>query len=162
MRKVIMGCAVAAMVALSARSEARPSVLVSLKLHAAPELVSKEESASKKGIASWYGEKFQGNPAANGEIYDMNGLTAANKSLPLGTQIKVTNLKNKRTLVLKVNDRGPFIPGRFLDVSKQAAKQLGFEYAGLAKVQIEVVRYPKYYRQRLAALESPDPMPNQN
>ena len=161
MRKLIMGWSVAAMVALSPRSEARPSDFAAFKVHAAPESIN-EELAGKKGIASWYGEQFQGYPTATGEIYDMNGLTAANKSLPLGTQIKVTNLKNKRTLVLKVNDRGPYIPGRFLDVSKQAAKQLGFEYAGLAKVQIEVVRYPESYRRRLAALESPDPMPNQN
>ena len=159
MKKLAMGCVVAVMVVLSARTEARPSESIAYARYNAPRPAGLDREV---GVASWHGEAFQGNPTASGEPYDMNGLTAANKSLPLGTQIKVTNLKNKRTLVLKVNDRGPFIPGRFLDVSKQAAKQLGFEYAGLAKVQIEVVRYPKYYRQRLAALESPDPMPNQN
>jgi rare lipoprotein A len=159
MKKLVMGCAVAAMVALSARTEARPSGSMAYARYNAPQSKCLDREV---GVASWYGEAFQGNPTASGEPYDMNGLTAANKSLPLGTQIKVTNLKNNRTLVLKVNDRGPYVRGRFLDVSKQAAKQLGFEYAGLAKVQMEVVSYPEHYRQRLAALESPVAVPNQN
>jgi len=141
MRKVIMGCAVAAMVALSARSEARPSDFAAFKQHAAPESI-KEESASKKGIASWYGEQFQGNPTANGEIYDMNGLTAASRELPLGTKIQVKNLTNNRSVVLRINDRGPYIPGRFLDVSKGAAERLGFTNAGLAHVEVKVIRFP--------------------
>jgi rare lipoprotein A (peptidoglycan hydrolase) len=158
MKKLVMGCAVAAMVALSARSEARPSESMAYAKYNAPKPKSVDRAV---GVASWYGEAFQGNPTASGEPYDMNELTAANRSLPLGTQIKVTNLRNHRTLLLRVNDRGPYIPGRFLDVSKRAARQLGFEYAGLAKVQIEVVRYPEHYRQRLAALESPVSEPDQ-
>jgi rare lipoprotein A len=159
MKKLVMGCAVAAMVALSARSEARPSDSTAYAKYNAPrpKTVNREV-----GVASWYGEAFQGSPTASGELYDMNGLTAANKSLPLGTQIKVTNLKNNRTLVLKVNDRGPYVRGRFLDVSKQAARQLGFEYAGLAKVQMEVVRYPKHYLQSLAATGNPAAVLNRN
>ena len=143
MRKVIMGCAVAAMVALSARSEARPSDFVSIKMHAAPVLVSKEESPS---------EKFQGNPTANGEIYDMNGLTAASRELPLGTRIQVKNLKNNRSVVLRINDRGPYIPGRFLDVSKGAAERLGFVNAGLAHVEIKVIKFPGSHNRRQAAM----------
>ena len=150
MRKVIMGCAVAVMVALSARSEARPSDFASFKLQPTPESVSKDELASKTGIASWYGEKFQGNPTANGEIYDMYGLTAASRELPLGTRIQVTNLNNKRSVVLRINDRGPYIRGRFLDVSKGAAERLGFVNAGLAHVEIKVIKFPGSHSRRAA------------
>jgi rare lipoprotein A len=159
MKKLVMGCAVAAMVALSARTEARPSQFKAFAKYIAP---SPRKLDSKIGVASWYGEKFQGNPTASGEIFDMNGLSAANKELPLGTTIKVINLKNRRTLILKVNDRGPYIPGRFLDVSKQAAKELGFMHAGLAKVHMEVIRYPKWYLQKQAALKSPVTAMNSN
>ena len=153
MRKVIMGCAVAALVALSARSEARPSEFVAFRKLVAPKpkpVENKQES--KTGIASWYGEQFQGNPTANGEIYDMYGLTAASRELPLGTTIKVRNLKNNRSVVLRVNDRGPYIPGRFLDVSKGAAERLGFLNAGLAHVEIKVIKSPGSHRRRQASL----------
>jgi peptidoglycan lytic transglycosylase len=159
MKKLIMGCAVAAMVALSARSEARPTESKAFAKYIAP---SHCKPDTQVGVASWYGEQFQGNPTASGEIFDMNGLTAANKELPLGTTIKVVNLKNRRSLVLKVNDRGPYIPGRFLDVSKQAAEQLGFMRAGLAKVHMEVVRYPKWYLQKQASLNNPIIATNSN
>jgi peptidoglycan lytic transglycosylase len=152
MKILVMGCAVAAMVALSARSEARPSDSKAFAKYIAP---APTKPPTETGVASWYGEDFQGIPTASGEPYDINGLTAANRDLPLGTKIKVTNLKNHRALVLRVNDRGPFVPGRFLDVSKEAAKQLGFKGAGLAKVRIEVVHYPKRYVQSLAILEKP-------
>jgi rare lipoprotein A len=142
MRKIVMGCAVAAMVALSARSEARPSDSIAFAKYVAPQPT---EAITEIGVASWYGEDFQGNPTASGEIFDMNGLTAASRDLPLGTKLRVTNLRNNRSLVLKVNDRGPFIHGRFLDVSKGAAERLGFMRAGLALVETEVVRYPNWY-----------------
>lgn len=150
MRKLIMGCAVAAMVALSARSEARPSDFAAFKVHAAPEAIG--ESTGKKGMASWYGDQFQGNPTANGEVYDMNGLTAASRELPLGTRIQVKNLNNNRSVVLRINDRGPFIPGRFLDVSKGAAERLGFISAGLARVEIKVIKFPGSKNRRQAAM----------
>jgi peptidoglycan lytic transglycosylase len=142
MKKIVMGCAVAAMVALSARSEARPS-----DSKAFAKYVASESSApvGEIGLASWYGESCQGNTTASGELFDMNELTAANRVLPIGTKIKVTNLKNHRSLELRVNDRGPFIPGRFLDVSKSAAQRLGFVHSGLALVQMDVVRYPLWY-----------------
>jgi rare lipoprotein A (peptidoglycan hydrolase) len=144
MKRVIMGCAVAAMVALSARSEARPSDFVAYKRHAAPKAIQ-SESGTRVGIASWYGEQFQGNLTANGEVFDMNGLTAASRELPLGTRIQVKNLNNNRSIVLRINDRGPYIPGRVLDVSKSAAERLGFLNAGLAHIEMKVVRYPKSY-----------------
>lgn len=142
MRKLFMGCAVAALVALSARSEARPSDSGAFASYVA---LQRAEAVTHTGMASWYGDDFQGNPTASGEIYDMNELTAASRELPLGTKLKVTNLRTNRSLVLRVNDRGPFIPGRVLDVSKAAAERLGFIRAGLAQVEIEVVRYPKWH-----------------
>ncbi len=140
MRKLVMGCMVAALAILSAPFEARvPASEPSKTPTATP------KPRTELGIASWYGEEFQGNATASGEIYDMNGLTAAHRGLPLGTRVKVTNLRNNRWLVLKVNDRGPFIPGRFLDVSMGAAKRLGFYGAGTTLVQLEVISYPKGY-----------------
>ncbi len=91
------------------------------------------------GIASWYGEPFHGRRTANGEIYDMNLLTAAHKTLPMPVYVRVTNLDNGRSLVLKVNDRGPFAHGRIIDVSRRSAQLLGFERAGTAKVRVQVV-----------------------
>lgn len=99
--------------------------------------------AYTEGVASWYGEDFHGKPTASGEVYDMNGLTAAHTKLPLGTWIQVTNQRNNRTVVLRVNDRGPWIPGRMLDVSKAAARSLGFMGAGLATVRMEVTDAPR-------------------
>lgn len=94
----------------------------------------------QEGISSWYGKEFDGRPTANGETFDMHGLSAAHRTLPLGTTIRVTNLDNGRDVVLKVNDRGPFVAGRILDCSYGAAKALGFAGAGLARVRIEVLR----------------------
>jgi rare lipoprotein A len=98
------------------------------------------------GVASWYGADFQGLPTASGPPYDMNSMTCAHRQLPLGTRIRVTNLLNLRSLVLKVNDRGPYVGGRVLDVSRGAAKCLGFLGAGLAPVRIEIVSYPCGWR----------------
>jgi len=87
------------------------------------------------GKASWYGGKFNGRTTANGEVYDMHGLTCAHRTLPLGTWIRVTNLNNSRSAVLRVNDRGPMAPSLIVDLSYAAAQRLGFD--GLAKVRIE-------------------------
>ncbi len=98
------------------------------------------------GIASWYGTKFHGRPTAMGETYDMHGLTAAHKSLPLPTAVKVTNLDNGQHIVLRVNDRGPFHEDRVIDLSYAAAKALGFENDGTAPVVVEAldrVNYPE-------------------
>jgi rare lipoprotein A (peptidoglycan hydrolase) len=94
----------------------------------------------RDGIASWYGEDFQGSETASGETFNMNALTAAHRYLPLGTRIRVTNLRNRRSLILRINDRGPFIPGRLLDVSRAAARLLGFGASGKARVRVQVVQ----------------------
>src|SRR4051812_6107752 len=91
------------------------------------------------GSASWYGKGFQGRPTASGEPYDMYQYTAASKSLPLGTWVKVTNLRNGKWLIVKVNDRGPYVGNRIMDLSYSAAKMLDFKSQGLAKVKLEVV-----------------------
>ena len=91
------------------------------------------------GIASYYGTEFNGRQTSNGEIYDMNKLTAAHRELPFGTMIKVTNVANRRWVVVRVNDRGPFVAGRILDLSYEAARQLDMVRTGTAEVEIEVV-----------------------
>jgi len=91
------------------------------------------------GVASYYSDKFHGRRTANGERYDRNGLTAMHSRLPFGTVIKVTNLRNHRSVHLRVNDRNGSRRGRLLDVSRRAAQELGFVGAGLARVEIEVV-----------------------
>ncbi len=91
------------------------------------------------GIASWYGGRFHGRRTANGEIYDMNALTAAHRTLPFGTIVEVTNLGNGRKVRLRINDRGPFIKGRIIDVSRRAAKELGFLIDGTAPVRLRIV-----------------------
>jgi peptidoglycan lytic transglycosylase len=131
-----MGCALAALVALSARTEARPPELKMLQSNSAA------ASRTQFGVASWYGQDFQGLPTASGQPFNMDGLTCAHRQLPLGTRILVTNLLNSRTLVLRVTDRGPAVASRVLDVSKGAAKRLGFLGAGLTPVQIQVLSYP--------------------
>ena len=93
----------------------------------------------ESGIASWYGPNFHGKPTANGEVFDQNELTAAHRTLQLPSLIRVTNLENGRSLVLRVNDRGPFSRGRVLDVSKRGAELLGFKNQGTARVKIQVL-----------------------
>jgi rare lipoprotein A len=91
------------------------------------------------GIASWYGEAFHGKRTANGAIYDMNALTAAHRTLPMPIKVRVTNLDNGRSIVLIVNDRGPFARGRIIDVSRRASQLLGFREAGTALVRVEAI-----------------------
>ncbi len=91
------------------------------------------------GIASWYGKKFHGRLTSMGEVYDMHGLTAAHKALPLPTYVKVTNLDNRRHAIVKVNDRGPFHDDRLIDLSYEAAMQLGFADKGTAPVVVEAL-----------------------
>ena len=91
------------------------------------------------GTASWYGKDFHAKYTANGEIYDMNTLTAAHRTLPLPSIVRVTNLENGRSLVLRVNDRGPFAKNRIIDVSKRASQLLGFQTQGTAKVKVEIM-----------------------
>ena len=96
-------------------------------------------SYSEVGIASWYGSDFHNKKTANGENYDMNTLTAAHRTLPLPSIVRVTNLENGRSLVLRVNDRGPYAKNRIIDVSKRAAQLLGFQTQGTAKVRVDLL-----------------------
>jgi peptidoglycan lytic transglycosylase len=92
------------------------------------------------GMASWYGQQHQGRPTASGEAYDMNKLTAAHRTLPFGTRLRVTNIENGKSVVVRVNDRGPHVPGRVLDLSYRAAQALGMTDAGMARVEVVVLR----------------------
>lgn len=99
---------------------------------------------SAVGLASWYGEGFHGRRTANGETFDMNSLTAAHRTLPLPCDVRVTNLANHRSLVVRINDRGPFVGNRVIDVSARTAQLLGFYERGVAKVKIDFIgRAPK-------------------
>jgi rare lipoprotein A len=94
---------------------------------------------SEKGLASWYGDEEQGKPTSSGEIFDMYKMTAAHKTLPLGSTVKVTNRTNGKETVVRINDRGPFVEDRIIDLSYQAAKELGIIGCGVAPVEIEVL-----------------------
>jgi rare lipoprotein A len=100
---------------------------------------SEDYGYTETGYASWYGPNFHGKPTAIGERFDMYQLSAAHKTLPLPSIVRVTNLENGRTLKLRVNDRGPFVGNRIIDVSKRGAQLLGFEKQGTAKVRVEVL-----------------------
>ena len=94
---------------------------------------------SATGMASWYGDDFHGRYTANGEVFDMNSLSAAHPTLPLPSYVRVTNLENHRSIVVRVNDRGPYVGNRLIDVSVRTAKLLGFYGEGLTKVKVEYV-----------------------
>jgi rare lipoprotein A len=119
------------------------------------------------GIASWYGEGFHGKYTANGEVYDLNALTAAHRTLPMPSIVQVTNLENGRTLKLRVNDRGPYLRGRIIDVSRRAAQLLGFEGEGTAKVRVKILADESIQAKLLAlagstaaaAVQSAPPLP---
>ncbi|HEX3822152.1 MAG TPA: septal ring lytic transglycosylase RlpA family protein [Candidatus Sulfotelmatobacter sp.] len=92
------------------------------------------------GTASWYGESFEGKPTASGEPYDMYDMTAAHLTLPIGSYVKVTNLHNGKAVVVRVNDRGPVVPGRIIDLSYGAAQALQFRHRGLQRVRLDVIQ----------------------
>jgi rare lipoprotein A len=95
--------------------------------------------SSIEGIASFYGPGFEGRRTASGEIFDANELTGAHRSLPFGTRVRVTNLENKKRVVVKITDRGPFVRGRVIDLSHRAAQELGFASLGTVPVRLEVL-----------------------
>jgi rare lipoprotein A len=105
------------------------------------EPLATHEGFSQSGIASWYGDDFHGKPTSNGERYDMHAMTAAHKTLPLGVYVKVYNRDNGREAVVRVNDRGPFVRGRIIDLSYAAARKLGIDGPGTAPVRIEALGY---------------------
>lgn len=98
-----------------------------------------ERGYSARGLASWYGEKFHGHKTANGEVYNMYHASAAHTALPIPSFLRVTNLENNRSLVVRVNDRGPFFPGRIIDLSYAAAVKLGFADRGTTRVRLEAI-----------------------
>jgi rare lipoprotein A (peptidoglycan hydrolase) len=96
--------------------------------------------------SSWYGDDFDGQPTANGETYDMYAATAAHPTLPLGSIVRVVNPRNHRSQIVRINDRGPYVEGRELDVSYEVARRLGFDQHGLAKVRLELLEVPSRQR----------------
>jgi rare lipoprotein A len=110
------------------------------------------------GTASWYGEYFVGKPTASGEDFDMYDMTAAHPTLPLGSYVRVTNLRNGRVVVVKINDRGPVVPGRIIDLSFGAAQVLQFEQRGLQRVRLDLVTPRTQHRQIYETVASNYPM----
>lgn len=111
---------------------------------AAPDATAKkrevEEENPNRGYASWYGRELHGKPTASGELFDMNKHTAAHREFPMGSLVMVKNLENDKKQLVKINDRGPYVDGRIIDLSYASAKQLGFADKGVAKVEIELVQ----------------------
>ena len=113
-------------------------------IHNSVVLVVQQKTAHSKpyqiGTASWYGGDFEGKPTASGEPYEMFELTAAHPTLPLGSHVRVTNLRNGRAVIVRINDRGPIIPGRIIDLSYGAARVIGVKARGIQRVRLDVVR----------------------
>ena len=123
-------------------------ILILLFMACAPKKISyppfepgKEFRYRETGLASWYGEDFHGRKTANGEVYDMYAMTAAHRTLPFNTRVKVTNLDNRKKTEVRVNDRGPFIAGRIIDLSRSGAQELAMLGPGTARVMVEAVGF---------------------
>jgi rare lipoprotein A len=151
MRKLVMGCAMVGFIALSPKSEAKPPAYVGPMHLGRPSVAPKGEI----GMASWYGMERQGMHTSSGELFDKNKLTAAHPKLPFGTRVRVTNLRNHESTLVKINDRGPGVGNRVIDVSSEAAKKLGFLEAGLARVEIDVISFPNTCIQHMNRARSP-------
>lgn len=100
---------------------------------------SAQHITPEPGVASYYDDKYHGRKTASGEVFDTHALTAAHRTLPFGTMVRVIHQGNDRTVVVRINDRGPFVTGRIIDLSRAAARELQMERAGLAKVKLEIV-----------------------
>jgi rare lipoprotein A len=105
------------------------------------------------GVASWYGHPYHGRPAANGEIYDMEQMTAAHRTLPFDTVVRVTNLANQKSVEVRINDRGPFVDGRIIDLSHAAAREIEMIGPGTAEVRMEIVKLPDLIPSALFAVQ---------
>ena len=119
-------------------SEAKPAPVSSVQ----PKPEVRKQAKTKPyqvGTASWYGEFFEGKPTASGEPYEMYDMTAAHLTLPIGSYVRVTNLHNGKAVVVRVNDRGPVVPGRIIDLSYGAAQALQFRHSGLQRVRLDLV-----------------------
>lgn len=117
----------------------RKNILIFLTNFLIINLIQSQEKFVQEGLASYYANKFEGRTTANGEKYEHDKLTGSHLTLPFGTMVKVTNLENNKSVIIRINDRGPFIKDRIIDVSKSAAELLDFIEAGLVNVKIEVV-----------------------
>ncbi|QKG28958.1 MULTISPECIES: septal ring lytic transglycosylase RlpA family protein [unclassified Campylobacter] len=117
-----------------------------------PTIVSVGDRAS--GIASWYGPNFHGKKTSNGEIYNMYNMTAAHKTLPMNTMVRVTNLKNGKNIIVRINDRGPFVAGRVIDLSKVGAQKIDMIASGTAPVVLEVVGFNGSINSKVANIPS--------
>lgn len=115
------------------------AVLLALALTYATSVQATSAPQTITGVASWYGPGFHGRTTANGERYNMHGLTAAHKSLPFGTEVKVTNGSNGKAVIVRINDRGPFVGSRIIDLSKKAAEAIDMIGPGTASVTVEVL-----------------------
>lgn len=135
MKQIISALLLTASIGISNPVDANQKHVTSVTSH------DKKNKKPKKmtGMASWYGIQHHGKKTASGEIFDMNKLTCASKTIPLGKTIKVTNISNGDSVELRVTDRGPYAKGRILDVSYEAAKQLGMIKSGQAKISIEIL-----------------------
>jgi len=162
-RRFAEGLAVLLSIAsLGAGAASGPSSLEAAKVRPTPVLYTsaystkkpKKSQAYQVGTASWYGEQFQGKQTASGEPYDMRDFTAAHPSLPMGSFVKVTNLRDGHAVVVRINDRGPVVDGRIIDVSYNAAQALGFKQRGVQKVRLDLYKP--------ATLAQLDPVANPN
>jgi peptidoglycan lytic transglycosylase len=126
-------------------ADATASPTPSTRPAAAPDAATTPEAPLyvENGIASWYGYPYHGRHAANGEIYDMEKMTAAHRTLPFDTMVRVVNLTNEQTVEVRITDRGPFIDGRIIDLSKAAARAINMIGPGTAQVRMEVIRFPQ-------------------
>jgi rare lipoprotein A len=120
-------------------SEAKPAPSSSVQARSDVRKQVDKTKPYQVGTASWYGENFEGKPTASGEPYDMYDMTAAHLKLPIGSFVRVTNLHNGKAVVVRVNDRGPVVPGRIIDLSYGAAQALQFRHRGLQRVRLDVV-----------------------
>lgn len=115
------------------------TVALALSAAACARLPYAPKSGVEVGVASWYGQEFHGRPTSSREVFDMNDMTAAHRTLPFGTHVMVTNLENDRSVVVRINDRGPFVRGRVIDLSYAAARVLGVVGPGTARVRVETL-----------------------
>jgi rare lipoprotein A len=131
-------------------SEATPAPTRSVRTKFEVRKQAGKQKPYQIGTASWYGENFQGKPTASGEPYEMYDMTAAHLTLPMGSYVRVTNLRNGRAVVVRVNDRGPIVPGRIIDLSYGAAQALEFRHKGLQRVRLDLVTPPQPTYQTVA------------
>jgi peptidoglycan lytic transglycosylase len=142
---LVLACIVASLGAAQGPNISEATPTPNRSIRGKPE-VRKQAGKTKPyqvGTASWYGHNFQGKPTASGEPYEMYDMTAAHLTLPMGSYVRVTNLRNGREVIVRVNDRGPIVPGRIIDLSYGAAQALQFRQKGLQRVRLDLVNPPQ-------------------